>query len=116
MFTLRKKGCPTCKPLVFASPNVTANFIGLEPGATYNVTVAGIARDGTRTPGDNWLPLVMPTGLLLTKAKATGYTTGVATARALPEGAFTKVCASHRPRSGTQTRVPGALVSPWLAF
>ena len=57
----------------------------------YNVTVSGVSRTGQRTKGDNWLPLVMPSGLLLTKAKATGYTTGVATARALPGDAYTKV-------------------------
>ena len=34
VFTLRKQGCPTCKPLTFTSPNVTASFVGLEPGAT----------------------------------------------------------------------------------
>ena len=59
----------------------------------YNVTVEGISKTGQRTPGDNMLQLTMPAGLRLTQAKATGYTTGTATATALPSDAFTKVCA-----------------------
>ncbi|EFN52451.1 hypothetical protein CHLNCDRAFT_138760 [Chlorella variabilis] len=90
MYSLRKLGCITCKSLNFPSSTATVNLHGLEPGATYNVTVEGISKTGQRTPGDNMLQLTMPAGLRLTQAKATGYTTGAATARALPSDAFTK--------------------------
>ncbi|EFN51256.1 hypothetical protein CHLNCDRAFT_141289 [Chlorella variabilis] len=90
MFSLRKLGCITCKSLNFPSSTATVKLHGLEPGALYNVTVEGISKTGQRTPGDNMLQLTMPAGLRLTQAKATGYTTGTATARALPSDAFTK--------------------------
>ena len=73
-----------------AAPPPSPHFV------QYNVTVEGISKTGQRTPGDNMLQLTMPAGLRLTQAKATGYTTGTATARALPSDAFTKVRAEGK--------------------
>jgi hypothetical protein len=63
----------------------------LNAALQYNVTVEGVSKTGERIRSDNWLPLVMPPGLLLTKAVATGNTTGAATARTLPAKTFIKV-------------------------
>jgi hypothetical protein len=59
------------------------------------VSVEGVTKAGRRIAGANTLKLAMGSGVSLTKAEATGYTTGVAAARGLPPDAFSKVrCAA----------------------
>ncbi|KAI3426422.1 hypothetical protein D9Q98_008791 [Chlorella vulgaris] len=92
IFTVRKANCPAkpCPVLTFTRGSLTSPLTGLEPGTKYNVTVEGVSKTGERIRSDNWVPLVMPPGLLLTKAVATGNTTGAATVRTLPAKTFIK--------------------------
>ena len=84
----RKASCPGCAPLPFSSRTPTATLTGLEPGTAYNISVVGVNKWGQRTPSSNTLLLTTPAGVRLTAAKATGPSSGTATAVGTPPSGF----------------------------
>ncbi|KAI3423708.1 hypothetical protein D9Q98_010682, partial [Chlorella vulgaris] len=94
-------GAP-CKPLTITTPNpVLTNAdlatLNLPPSTTYNTSVVGVAANGKKTQGLNLLPITTPSAQLkMASARATGPTTGTATATA-PGGQYTKYIFTARP-------------------
>ena len=88
VFMARKASCPACAPLTFSTRTPTAALTGLEPGTAYNISVVGVNKWGTRTPGSNTLLMTTSPGVRLTAAKATGPNSGSATAVGTPASGF----------------------------
>jgi hypothetical protein len=78
----------------------------------YNTSVVGVAANGKKTQGLNLLPITTPSAQLkMASARATGPTTGTATATA-PDGQFTKV----RSRGSSGICHAGVIPAPSAAW